>query len=186
VLAAAAAADEVITVLRGVGLAPAAESADGALLLARAPTRRAATPSRGSTGSGPAGGYPGGSVGAGAGRAPGVASRAELLRAARTLRAVDAAMHAPALSASPRRPPPARSTPIDPVSAVTALREAVDTRAQVWIGYLDHAGRPVRRLVEALSVQAGRVRAVELQTGELHSIAVHRVTSVAAADRAGA
>ena len=70
--------------------------------------------------------------------------------------------------------------PMDPAGALAVLRDAVRTRRDVWIGYLEEAGRPVRQVVEPLSVEAGRIRALERRSGRIRHYSVHRVIAVAA------
>jgi predicted DNA-binding transcriptional regulator YafY len=50
----------------------------------------------------------------------------------------------------------------------------------VWIGYADAAGHVARRLVEPLSVDAGRITAFDRGSEEVRTFSVHRVTGVAA------
>ncbi len=165
VLAAQATPDTVLSVLRGIGLAPAAESPDGELLIRRPPARRATAPRS----DGPR-------------RQPmPTASRPDLRRAVQGLRAIDA---------NARRPVPASDddapalVPMDPAGALAVLRDALAARQDVWIGYLEEAGRPVRQIVEPLAVEAGRIRALERQTGRIRSYSVHRVIAVAPVDGA--
>jgi Helicase conserved C-terminal domain len=160
VLAAQATPDTVLAVLRSIGLAPAAESPDGELLIRKTPARRASgvrplAPRR---------------------LAPPTASRPSLLTAIQGMRAIDA---------NTRRPVPVDDddapalVPMDPAGALAVLRDALAARQDVWIGYLEEAGRPVRHIVEPLAVEAGRIRALERQTGRIRSYSVHRVIAVA-------
>jgi hypothetical protein len=165
VLAAQAPPDVVLSVLRGMGLAPAAESADGEVLIRKTTARRA--------GSGrPAGPrrWP-----------PPTASRAGLLSAVQGMRAIDANARRPVPEADENAP---ALVPMDPAGALAVLREALAARQDVWIGYLEDAGRPVRHIVEPLSVEAGRIRALERATGRIRSYSVHRVIAVATVDTA--
>jgi hypothetical protein len=161
VLAAQAAPDTVLAVLRGLGIAPAAESPDGELLIRKEPARRAAQarPS-------PARRWP-----------PPVASREGLLAAVRAMRALDANARRPL--PDPSRTDAPALVPMDPAGALAVLRDAVATRSDVWIGYLEDAGRPVRQVVEPLAVEAGRVRALDRQSGQIRNYSVHRVIAVA-------
>jgi hypothetical protein len=164
VLAAQAAPDTVLAVLRSMGLAPAAESADGELLIRKTPARRAMAarppqPRR----------WP-----------PPTASREGLMSAVRALRAIDENSRRPLPSASDQDAPTLR--PMDPAGALAVLRDAVAAHRDVWIGYLEDAGRPVRQIVEPLAVEAGRVRALDRRTGRIRSYLVHRVIAVAAVD----
>jgi predicted DNA-binding transcriptional regulator YafY len=93
-----------------------------------------------------------------------------------------------AIDANARRPAPVADddapalVPMDPAGALAALRDALAARRDVWIAYLEDAGRPVRQIVEPLSVEAGRIRALERQTGKIRSYSVHRVIAVAPAE----
>ncbi len=152
----------VLEVLREIGLAPAAESAQGEVVVRRpdarrTPPRQPPTPSRGRA----------------------VAPADPLLEAvARALRA--AARHTPATEdAGPRL------APSEPASTLATLREAVAGRARVWIGYADGNGRVERRVVEPLSVDGGRVTAFDHASEEVRTFSVHRVTGVAPAEASG-
>jgi Helicase conserved C-terminal domain len=164
VLAAQAAPDVVLSVLRGMGLSPAAESPDGLLLVRTVTTRRAET------------GAPGTEVRR---RPPPVASTANLLGAVRTMRAVDDNSRRPLPDSDDDAP---ALVPMEPAGALAVLREALDSRQDVWIGYLEDAGRPVRQIVEPLSVEGGRIRALERRTGRIRTYSVHRVIAVAPAE----
>ncbi len=160
VLAAQAGPDVVLSVLRGMGLAPAAESTEGELLIRKITARRASA------------GRP-----SGARRwPPPTATRAGLLAAVVGMRAIDANARRPVPEADGNAP---ALVPMDPAGALAVLRDAVAARQDVWIGYLEDAGRPVRHIVEPLSVEAGRVRALERQSGRIRSYSVHRVIAVA-------
>ena len=93
-----------------------------------------------------------------------------------------------AIDANTRRPLPEADenapalVPMDPAGALAVLRDALASRLDVWIGYLEEAGRPVRQIVQPLSVEAGRIRALERQTGRIRSYSVHRVIAVAPVD----
>jgi hypothetical protein len=166
VLAAQAAPDVVLSVLREMGLAPAAESPDGELLVRREPVRRA-HPARPQTRRWP----------------PPTASREGLLAAVRSLRAVDENARRPLVEVDGEGPTLA---PMDPAGALAVLREAITGRQDVWIGYLEDPGRAVRQIVEPLAVEAGRVRALDRRTGRIRMYSVHRVIAVAPVERAGA
>jgi predicted DNA-binding transcriptional regulator YafY len=148
-------------------LAPAAESADGELLIRRTPARRAVS------------GRPVGSRR----WPPPTASRSGLLTAIQGMRAVDANTRRPLPEADENAP---ALVPMDPAGALAVLRDALASRLDVWIGYLEEAGRPVRQIVQPLSVEAGRIRALERATGRIRSYSVHRVIAVAPVDGAPA
>lgn len=151
----------VLVELRALGLAPALESPDGALLLARPPARR--TPPRQP---------PRPTV-----VDPPAPTPALLEAVVRSLREGERAADVEREHAGAQPGP--RLGPTDPATALAALREAVAGRARVWIGYVDSDGRPVRRVVEPLAVDGGRVRAYDVAASEIRTFSVHRVTGVA-------
>jgi hypothetical protein len=157
VLAAQAEPGTVLQVLREMGLAPAAESTTGEVVLRRPDVHR--TPPR----------------------QPPTPARGELVPAAEPLleAVVRALRSAPAPEPSPAGPP---LNPTEPTHTIAVLREAVERRQRVWIGYADGAGRVERRVVEPLSVEGGRVTAFDRTREEVRTFSVHRVTGVAAAD----
>src|SRR4051812_27238069 len=164
VLAAQAPPETVLSVLRGMGLAPAAESPDGEVVV-RSP-RAHRTPPR----SRPRPVTP----------LPPSPSAAALLGAVQALRSADEAARARAESPDQVDVgiPPALSA-TDPASALALLRDAAAERRPVWIGYADAGGRVARRLVEPLSVDAGRITAFDRGSEEVRTFSVHRVTGVA-------
>ncbi|NAZ84229.1 DNA-binding protein, partial [Kineococcus sp. R8] len=165
VLAATADPDEVLAVLRAVGVAPAAEGPAGELLLRRATALRSGPRPvpRPVTGE------------------PPVPAHALLSAAVRSLRAGDddaadverrrgQAPDAPALAV------------MDPTTSLALLREAASRRRAVWIGYVDGEGAARRHLVEPVGVEGGRITAVDRAEQTVRSYSVHRITGVAAAD----
>ncbi|ABS05073.1 helicase-associated domain-containing protein [Kineococcus radiotolerans] len=164
VLVAAADPDEVLSVLREVGVAPAAEGPDGELVLRR-PTalRSGPRPSpRPVTGEPPA---PGAAL---------LAAAVQTVRAgdedaAENERRRDRNREAPALPA------------MDPSTSIALLRDAVGRRRAVWIGYVDASGSASRHLVEPLGVEGGRITAFDHEERSVRSYSVHRVTGVAEA-----
>ncbi|GAA4360346.1 helicase C-terminal domain-containing protein [Angustibacter luteus] len=156
VLAAQAEPATVLQVLRSMGLAPAAESATGEVVVRRPDARR--TPLR----------------------QPPAPTRGEVTPAADPLlQAVVRALR----SAAPPAPAPAGPAlaPTEPTHTLAVLREAIERRQRVWIGYADGTGRVERRVVEPLSVEGGRVTAFDHSREEVRSFSVHRVTGVAPA-----
>jgi Helicase conserved C-terminal domain len=147
--------------LREQGLVPALESPDGALLLARATARR--TPQRQP---------PRPTV-----TDPPAPTAALLEAVVRSLREGDRATAADHEHAATQPGP--RLGPTDPTSTLAALRDAAADRARVWIGYVDGDGRPVRRVVEPLAIDGGRVRAYDIGSSEVRTFSVHRITGVA-------
>ncbi len=164
VLVAQAEPANVLAVLRQVGLAPAAESGDGAIVIRRpdarrTPPRQAPRPT---------------SVG------PPPPSEVLLEAVVRTLR-IGQADHDEQRTRAALRPGPTLMA-TDPSVTLATLRDAVAGRQRVWIGYVDAAGRVERRIVEPLSVDGGRVTAFDHGSEEVRTFSVHRVTGVAAAD----
>jgi hypothetical protein len=147
--------EEVLEVLRSLGYAPAAESADGALLVAAAEPRR--TPLRHRPPR----------------RTEHVLEEQQARLAVTALRAGDVAARA------------ARRTPATPASRTSTadtlafLQDAARERRQVWIGYVDAQGRATSRVVEPRSVEGGFVAAYDYLRGEDRTFAVHRITGVA-------
>jgi hypothetical protein len=165
VLAAQAPPETVLSVLRSMGLAPAAESPDGDVVVRGQRAHR--TPPR----SGPRPVTP----------LPPPPGEASLLAAVQALRAADeAALTRAAAWTGPVDvgiPPPLPAT--DPASALALLRDAASARRPVWIGYADAGGHVARRLVDPLSVDAGRITAFDRGAEEVRTFSVHRVTGVA-------
>ena len=96
-------------------------------------------------------------------------------RAAATVTAVRAGDRAAA-----NRPAPAlrAAEPTTPASTLALLREAVETRSTVWMGYLDNHGSSVERVVDPVRVEAGWLSAYDHRTEDVRSFAVHRITAV--------
>lgn len=152
----------VLSVLRAVGVAPAAESPDGAVVIRRPDARR--TPPR----------QPPRPTAVGS-PAPSPALVEAVVRSLRVgqdrqdeQRSRAQAQTGPALVVT------------DPSVTLATLRDAAAARARVWIGYVDAGGRVERRVIEPLSVDGGRVTAFDHSTADVRAFSVHRVTGVAA------
>lgn len=167
VLASQAEPAVVLAQLREHGLAPALESPDGVLVLARPAARR--TPARQT---------PRPTV-----TDPPAPTPALLEAIVRSLREGERSAAADREHADAQPGP--RLGPTDPTTTIAALREATAGRARVWIGYVDGDGRPVRRVVEPLAVEGGRVRAYDLGSSEVRTFSIHRITGVAPIDTVG-
>ncbi|MFL6098827.1 MAG: helicase-associated domain-containing protein [Actinomycetales bacterium] len=154
----------ILAELREHGLAPVLESPEGQLLLARATSRR--TPPRQP---------PRPTV-----TDPPAATPALLEAVVRSLREGDRATAADREHAAAQPGP--RLGPTDPTITLAALRDATAERARVWIGYVDAEGRPVRRVVEPLAIEGGRVKAYDIGSSEVRTFSVHRITGVAPVD----
>ncbi len=70
----------------------------------------------------------------------------------------------------------------DPAVALGTLREAVAGRHEVWIEIVGPAGTPTRRRVRPVTVEGGRVRAIDVERESELTIAVHRIASVTLID----
>ncbi|MGY1689129.1 helicase-associated domain-containing protein [Geodermatophilus sp. SYSU D01105] len=150
-------ADEVLTVLRAAGYAPAGESPGGAVLT-RPPARPRA-----------AGRRPGSS----APQAPRPLSREEVDATVREVRAGDAALAA-------RRGEAVRQVPgVTTAGTLELLSRAVREGVPVWLGYVDAQGSGSQRVVQPVSLAGGYLQGYDERRGESRTFAVHRITSVA-------
>ncbi len=142
--------------LRRMGLAPAAEGADGTLALPAGPAARRARP----------------------GQAPGRVQvhAVDDERAEAVVRAVRAA------DAVPTRSVPVDGRPevpvLDPAASLHLLRSAAAQRRRVWVATSDPAGALTRRLVEPLSVDSGRISVLDVHSGGLSTLSLHRLAGV--------
>ena len=153
VLAADAEGPVVLDALRRVGLAPAAEAADGTLLVPSRTARRASPRRRRPV-----------TV-----TAPRPPSAEELAEAVGRWR----------LAESGPRPGSVELPYLDPRVSLEVLRDAVSARRPVWVGYVDETGRTTRRLLDPLTLSGGRLTAVEAGRTGPRTYSVHRVTGVA-------
>jgi hypothetical protein len=144
--------------LRELGAAPVVEAADGTVRVARPEEYRARTPRP----------RPG----------PG---RDAARQAARTS-AVVAAVRAGDRAAAQR---PARGPATSPADVMALLREAVESKREVWIGYLDNHGSSSERIVRPVEVGGGQLSAYDERTDEVRSFAIHRITQARVGDQAG-
>ncbi|MEU4208401.1 helicase C-terminal domain-containing protein [Streptomyces sp. NPDC026206] len=162
VLASQAAPDALLEGLRAMGYAPAAESAEGDVLVTRADTHR--TPPRTPPAPVPDG--------------PPVPDSTLLGAAVRAIRAGDLA------STTPRKPTAApatagglpRTTSADTLATVQA---AVLTGAAVWIGYVNADGAASQRVIAPIRVEGGYVTAYDHTADEVRTYPLHRITGVA-------
>ena len=144
---------EVLAVLRSAGYAPAAEAADGALLVARDEGRRTAPRQR--------------------------PARATAAR----LGAEQALLAVQALRAGDRAARASRGAPVTGARSATAdmlafLQDAARERRQVWIGYVNASGQATDRVVEPRVVEGGFLHAWDHLRQEERTFAIHRVTGV--------
>lgn len=71
---------------------------------------------------------------------------------------------------------------LDPAEAIVHLQEAALMQASVVIGYVDPAGVATQRVVAPINVRGGQLTAYDPATGRVRDFAIHRITSVVAAD----
>ncbi|WP_436692526.1 helicase-associated domain-containing protein [Geodermatophilus sp. CPCC 205506] len=153
-------ADEVLTVLREAGYAPAGESPGGAVLT-RPPARPRAAGRR--PGSAPA-------------QLPRPLTGEELSATVREIRAGDAALAA-------RRGEAVRQVPgVTTAGTLELLSRAVREGVPVWLGYVDAQGSGSQRVVQPVSLAGGFLQGYDERRGESRTFAVHRITSVALVD----
>ena len=158
----------VLAVLRQVGVAPAAESPEGAIVVRRPDARR--TPAR----------QPPRPTAVGPAPAP-----EHLLEAVvRTLRAGQSDQDDQRARAAASPGPVLLAQ--DPSVTLATLRDAAAARQRVWIGYADATGRVDRRVVEPLSIDGGRITAFDHGTQDVRTFSVHRVLGVAEVDEPSA
>ncbi|RBY78089.1 hypothetical protein DQ239_09415 [Blastococcus sp. TF02-09] len=151
-------ADEVLTVLRDAGYAPAGENPGGAVLT-RPPGRPRAAGRRPTGTEGPA--------------APRPLTEDEVAATVREIRAGDAAVAA-------RRGEAVRQVPgVTTASTLELLSRAVREGTPVWLGYVDAQGSGSQRVVQPVSLVGGFLQGFDERRGESRTFAVHRITSVA-------
>ncbi|MBM9475578.1 helicase C-terminal domain-containing protein [Nakamurella flavida] len=68
-----------------------------------------------------------------------------------------------------------------PVEALSVLREAVEERSAVWIGYVDSEGSTNHRRIQPIAVSGGSVVAFDPLRGAVRTFALHRIIAVRAA-----
>jgi hypothetical protein len=71
---------------------------------------------------------------------------------------------------------------VDPAVAMALLHQAAVHGKDVLMGYVDAAGVATQRVVTPISVHGGHLMAFDPAQGRMREFAVHRVTSVMAAD----
>ncbi|WP_329039772.1 helicase-associated domain-containing protein [Streptomyces sp. NBC_00178] len=162
VLAAQADPGSLLEGLREMGYAPAAESAEGDVLITRAGARR--TPPRTPPAPVPEG--------------PPVPDATLLTAAVRAIRAGDTAARAvnreaPDTTASGSLP---RTTPAETLATVQA---AAMTGSAVWIGYVNADGAASQRVIAPVKVEGGFVTGYDHTADEVRTYPLHRITGVA-------
>lgn len=155
---------KLVSALRDAGYAPVPEEVGGAAVLVRPRGERAVAHPRPAAPADPAS----------AGRVP----TARLLGIIEDLRRVEART---------RRSPQARrngAVPADAAAgggqghtdALAVLRQALQDKALVRVGYVDGHGSRTSRLVRPVSIGAGYLRAEDERHDTLHTFALHRIT----------
>jgi hypothetical protein len=163
VLAAQADPTTLLEGLRAMGYAPAAESATGDVLVARADAHR--TPPRAAPVPVPDG--------------PPVPDPTLLAAAVRAVRAGDLAATAvrkepaPTTTAAGELP---RTTPAETLATVQA---AALTGSAVWIGYVNAEGAASQRVIAPVRVEGGFVTGYDHTADEVRTYPLHRITGVA-------
>ncbi|MEJ1200731.1 MULTISPECIES: helicase-associated domain-containing protein [unclassified Streptomyces] len=168
VLAAQADPAALLEGLRGMGFAPAAESAAGDVLIARADAHR--TPPRTAPEPVPDG--------------PPVPDDTLLTAAVRAVRAGDLA------ATTPRKPGPGSDAGGAPAAGgelprtgaaetLATMQAAVMTGEALWIGYVNAEGSASQRVIAPIRVEGGFVTAYDHTADEVRTYPLHRVTGVA-------
>ncbi|MDI9835937.1 helicase-associated domain-containing protein [Streptomyces sp. KAU_LT] len=150
--------------LRAMGFAPAAESAEGDVLITRADAHR--TPPRTAPEPVPDG--------------PPAPDDTLLAAAIRAIRAGDLA------STAPRRPSGAVDAPgggelprTTSAETLATMQAAVLTGGALWIGYVNAEGAASQRVIAPVRVEGGFVTAYDHTADEVRTYPLHRITGVA-------
>ncbi|OQD55875.1 DNA-binding protein [Streptomyces phaeoluteigriseus] len=164
VLAAQADPAALLDGLRAMGFAPAAESAEGDVLITRADAHR--SPPRTAPEPVPEG--------------PPVPDGTLLTAAIRAIRAGDLA------STAPRKPAddgavqaPGALPRTSPADTLATVQAAVLTGEAVWIGYVNAEGSASQRVIAPVRVEGGFVTAYDHTADEVRTYPLHRITGVA-------
>ncbi len=167
VLAAQAEPVTLLDRLRAMGFAPAAESAEGDLLITRAAAHR--TPPRAAPVPVPSG--------------PPVPDDRLLRAAVRAIRAGDRAATA---VRAPQAPGRSRLPRTDSAETLATVQAAVLAGEALWMGYVNADGAASQRVIEPVRVEGGFVTAYDHTADAVRTFALHRITGVAElADDAG-
>ncbi|HEV7627812.1 MAG TPA: helicase C-terminal domain-containing protein, partial [Streptomyces sp.] len=160
--------DQLLARLREMGYAPAAESAEGDVLIARADVRR--TPPRTAPEPVPDG--------------PPVPDATLLTAAVRAIRAGDhaaTAEHKPRQTSGkvPRPPAPGRELPrTTSADTIATMQSAVLSGNALWIGYVNADGAASQRVIAPVRVEGGFVTAYDHTADEVRTYPLHRITGV--------
>lgn len=148
--------------LREMGYAPAAESAEGDVLITRAGARR--TPPRTPPVPVPEG--------------PPVPDATLLAAAVRAVRAGDTAARAVHRDA-PDTAAPGSLPRTSPAETLVTVQAAAMTGSAVWIGYVNADGAASQRVIAPVKVEGGFVTAYDHTADEVRTYPLHRITGVA-------
>ncbi|MCQ9135625.1 MULTISPECIES: helicase C-terminal domain-containing protein [Streptomyces] len=164
VLAAQADPAALLDGLRAMGFAPAAESAEGDVLITRAHAHR--TPPRTAPEPVPDG--------------PPVPDGTLLSAAIRAIRAGDLAATAPRKPAEDAAPlGPGRLPRTSSAETLATMQAAVLTGEALWIGYVNAEGAASQRVIAPVRVEGGFVTAYDHTADEVRTYPLHRITGVA-------
>ncbi len=157
--------DLVLARLREMGYSPAAESADGAVLIMRPDARRVTPRARPYRPASEATSGP---------------PNEKLLNAA--VRALRAGERASSGSRNGETAEPGGSGDLPAgtsADTLAALRAAAAEGRPVWIGYVNAQGQASKRIVEPLQVEGGMFTAFDHRRDEVRTFAIHRITGLA-------
>ncbi len=162
---ASVAVDTVLSTLRELGYAPAAESSGGAVVLHRPDARRTGprTAPRPVLSDRPA---PTPQLRAAAVRA---------LRAGDRAASVGARIHAAELE-SPSR---LEDKPTSTTALIARLRSAAERDTSVWLGYVGDDGTATDRIVDPIAIEGGTLRAFDHRQARVRSFTLARISGVA-------
>ncbi|MDX3313073.1 helicase-associated domain-containing protein [Streptomyces sp. ME08-AFT2] len=164
VLAAQADPAALLDGLRAMGFAPAAESAEGDVLITRALAHR--TPPRTAPEPVPDG--------------PPVPDGTLLSAAIRAVRAGDAAATAPRKATQDAAPLAPGALPrTSAAETLATMQAAVLTGGALWIGYVNAEGSATQRVIAPVRVEGGFVTGYDHTADEVRTYPLHRITGVA-------
>ncbi|MGW7491100.1 helicase-associated domain-containing protein [Streptomyces sp. NPDC054786] len=163
VLAAQTSPDQLLDGLRAMGYAPAAESAAGDVLIARADTHR--TPPRTAPAPVPDG--------------PPSPDPTLLAAAVRAIRAGDLAATAERKPVHAPAPAPGALPRTTSSETLATMQAAVLTHSALWIGYVNADGAASQRVIAPVRVEGGFVTAYDHTSDEVRTYPLHRITGVA-------
>ncbi|MER6306913.1 helicase C-terminal domain-containing protein [Streptomyces sp. NPDC001657] len=163
VLAAQTAPEQLLDGLRAMGYAPAAESAAGDVLIARADSYR--TPPRTAPAPVPDG--------------PPSPDGTLLEAAVRAIRAGDLAATAERKPVHAPAPAPGTLPRTTSAETLATMQAAVLTNSALWIGYVNADGAASQRVIAPVRVEGGFVTAYDHTADEVRTYPLHRITGVA-------